>query len=308
MNNKIYKLSFPTGVHFGKKNLEETEITFGADVLFSALALEALRMGEEVFQSFYESTEKGNLLFSDACPYVGKQLYIPKPFIHIEHEKSDISSKQKKTAKKLKYLPANKIKEFYQSSLDLEQEVKILSGLGKNAKKVSVAINGKEESEPYRIGIYYFNEECGLYVCVRYQEQKEIELFEKLLHALSYTGIGGKKSAGLGRFTFTAEKMPKYLSDRLEGDYEIYMAMSSCMAKEDELEDVMENACFQLKKRSGFSETIYGETRNIRKKDLFLFSSGSCFEKKFSGDIFDVSRNGMHPVYRYAKTMLIGVK
>lgn len=37
------------------------------------------------------------------------------------------------------------------------------------------------------------------------------------------------------------------------------------------------------------------------------FSAGSTFTKDFLGDVYDVSNNGRHSVYRYAKPMLMGV-
>ena len=45
----------------------------------------------------------------------------------------------------------------------------------------------------------------------------------------------------------------------------------------------------------------------FRKNDLYVFSAGSTFTKDFSGDVYDVSNNGRHSVYRYAKPMLMGV-
>ena len=45
-----------------------------------------------------------------------------------------------------------------------------------------------------------------------------------------------------------------------------------------------------------------------RKKDLYVFNSGSTFTEKFEGDICDVSSGGAHPVYRYAKPLWLGVE
>lgn len=307
MKNKIYKLSFPAGVHFGKKDLTETEITFGADTLFSALALEALRMEDGLFQNLYDSVNQNKLLFSDACPYVGNRLYVPKPFVHIEREKSDVSSKQKKAAKKLKYLPTDHMDVFFAGNLDLENEVKTLGKLGKKVEKVSVSIYGEEEPKPYRVASYCFNEDCGLYICVRYEAEEHLQLFETLLDALSYSGIGGERSSGYGRFTFKCEEMPESLAGRFEGNYQTYMALSSCMASQEELDAVVVDACFQLKKRSGFVDSGSKGNQNLRKKDYYMFCAGSCFKKKFYGEVVDVTRTGSHPVYRYAKAMLIGV-
>ena len=44
-----------------------------------------------------------------------------------------------------------------------------------------------------------------------------------------------------------------------------------------------------------------------KKKELYSFKAGSCFSHKFDGHIFDLSEGGNHPVYRYAKPLMMGV-
>ena len=44
----IYKLKFSTGVHFGNGTLDDTEYTFCADTLFSALCIEAVKSGTDM--------------------------------------------------------------------------------------------------------------------------------------------------------------------------------------------------------------------------------------------------------------------
>ena len=85
------------------------------------------------------------------------------------------------------------------------------------------------------------------------------------------------------------------------------MSLSGALPRENELEEAMENAEYMLLKRSGFvSSSSYCDSF-MRKKDLYIFASGSCFRRKFEGDVYDVSSNGTHPVYRYAKPIFIGV-
>ncbi|MCL2217994.1 MAG: type III-A CRISPR-associated RAMP protein Csm4, partial [Defluviitaleaceae bacterium] len=55
-----------------------------------------------------------------------------------------------------------------------------------------------------------------------------------------------------------------------------------------------------------FSETYSEEA--LRKNDLFALDSGSVVRSRFKGGVYDVSHHGSHPVYRYAKPMLLGVK
>ena len=79
------------------------------------------------------------------------------------------------------------------------------------------------------------------------------------------------------------------------------------MAGEQELDSVVCDSYYQLKRRSGFIDSADLAENGYRKKDFYVFTAGSCFSKRFEGDIFDVSRNGRHPVYRYGKSMLMGV-
>ena len=71
----------------GYKN--ESEYTFRADQLFSALYIEALKL--ECEKQFYDCVKRGKLLFSDAFPYLGKTYMIPKPMIYVEPKVRGIS-------------------------------------------------------------------------------------------------------------------------------------------------------------------------------------------------------------------------
>lgn len=91
-NFAFYKLEFPKGVHFGKGMLNDSTNTFHADMLFSALYIEALKIGKESL--FYEMADKRELLFSDAFPYMGETYFLPKPMIYVEPSKKGNSVKR----------------------------------------------------------------------------------------------------------------------------------------------------------------------------------------------------------------------
>ena len=87
-----------------------------------------------------------------------------------------------------------------------------------------------------------------------------------------------------------------------------FLLLSSAMAKTaEDLENILKDASYLLQKRSGFiySESYAKEQR--RKKDFYSFQAGSCFKKPFSGDVFDVSDGGNHPVYRYGKAVFMEI-
>ena len=74
----------------------------------------------------------------------------------------------------------------------------------------------REETLPYRVGTFYYGEGCGLYIIAAYQSENEKCLMEKLLTALSYTGIGGKKSGGLGKYRYNEGQIPEQLLECLQ--------------------------------------------------------------------------------------------
>ena len=119
MEYTIYQLEFKTGVHFGTGMLNESACTFKADQIFSALYIEALKLNLQ--QQFYDAVKKGNLLISDAFPYIGQQYMIPKPMIYVEPINRG-ESKQKKAYKKMKFIPVECLIDFLNGKMDLSND------------------------------------------------------------------------------------------------------------------------------------------------------------------------------------------
>ena len=59
MEYSIYKLDFQTGVHFGNGMLNDSACTFLADQIFSALFIEALKLGQH--KEFYDMVKGGKV-------------------------------------------------------------------------------------------------------------------------------------------------------------------------------------------------------------------------------------------------------
>lgn len=374
MEYKIYKFNFTAGVHFGESSLEDGGFTLCADTLFSALCQERLKQGAQELEELIARTRAGRLWLTDAFPYIGNTYYLPKPMLRIETEDQQGDSVLKKAYKKLSYVPADKLKEYLAGELDVIQEYnRFRENLGHREIKTSAAVRGLEETKPYRVGIYRFLPGNGLYIIAAGEEEEDIQLLEEVLVSLELSGIGGKRSAGLGRYQLEQEHVPeelkcrfscgqpsagrKILSQRLgncsdfsicedlrkreeenalskcpKGDTDsflgenlrkrkesilpqcqerqagpVFMALSVCLPREEELEEALEQANYLLLKRSGFvaSETYAKE--QLRKRDLYVMQAGSCFRKQFAGDVYDVSDGGSHPVYRYAKPLFLEV-
>lgn len=306
MNYIIYRLTFPNGVHFGNKNLDESKYTFSADTLFSALFKESLKFSNETYgKGFYESVKNGDLIFSDGLPFMEDTYYIPKPMLYIEKLEN---FKTRKAYKNLKYIPIDLLDDYLNGEFDILSEKDIFEEFGVSSSKAAVAIRGEEESKPYRIGIYNFDKQNGLYILVGYNKKTDIDYFYDILSSLSYSGLGGKRSSGLGRFTIEkVEDLPNEFKERLNIKGNNFMTLSISLPDEEELESVLEFARYKLVKRSGFVASTNYADEFQRKKDFYAFEAGSCFKKMFKGNIYDVSAYGNHPVYRYAKGFFLEV-
>lgn len=305
---EIYRLRFDNGIHIGNKKLEDVNMTFSSDTLFSALCQEALKKDECCLIKLYNMAKSGKLSLSNTFPYCGKQIFVPKPLIHIVDEESQGDSVLKKQFKKLKYIPVDEIDDFLQGSLDVIGVNEIIKNLGYIELKTSAFVRSDDETLPYRIGVYHFNKGNGLYFIAGFESEDEQDLFEELLEGLSYAGIGGKRSSGLGRFELiTGVKISNGLVDRLSKSANRYILLNDALPQEHEMKNAMEESQYILEKKSGFIASCNYSVEQRRKKDMYLFKSGSVFRHQFLGDVYDVSEGGNHPVYRYAKPMFLGV-
>lgn len=305
MRYKLYKLTFQGAVHFGRHSLDDGEYTCCADTLFSALCQEAIK--SDKLRDLYAYAKDGNLLLSDLFPYIGDICYIPKPMKRIDLAYRSGDSELKKAYKRLKYIPMDLLDVYMRGEYEIGDK-SCMDELGYFEMKRVASIRGKSEPEPYGIGTYYFKPGNGLYFILGYQEEKVLELMEALLESLSFSGIGGKRASGIGRFELFWKKVPDKFCERLEKRGVRYMSLSVSLPTDGELEKVLDGAEYLLLKRSGFVESEKYALEQRRKKDLYVFQSGSCFTERFCGDIYDVSeKDCKHPVYRYAKPMLVEV-
>ena len=309
MNYSLFKLTFTSGVHFGTGNLDSTETVFRSDSLFSALFVEALKSGDETADRFKNLVESGRLSFSDALPYKGTNYFLPKPCIYIDHKTDDTqnSSILKKQSKKLKYISVDNYLDFFTGELDVQAQLELTEDLGVVSLRTSAVIDREEGTVPYQVGVYRFQPGCGLYIIVGYEADQDLKFIEELLNGLSYSGLGGRRSAGLGSFTMTKEDIPNSFNDLLYDDKDISVLLSTAYPKDEELDSCLIDAEYMVIKRGGFIGSYNEYLNNIRKRDVYMFAAGSCFKHRFSGRIMNVSRDDAHTVYRSAVPMWIGV-
>ncbi len=308
MDYCIFRFSFQSGVHFGAGQLEDSEIVLHADTLFSALFQVALKHGNGDEKLLLELVRSDKLKISDLFPYMdSKRFFLPKPLVYVAGDEEEVSSTVRKGYKNMKYIAEDVYEEYLQGKMPFERTYD-LKELGHSDMRTVASLRMGEEALPYRIGTYYFEKDNGLYCIVQYDEDETYYFLSELLEELSYEGIGGKRSAGLGRFSLLPARLPEKMREMLEKKTECNMTLSASLPTDEELEDVIANSRYQVLKRSGFVASEHYSDTYMRKKDLYVFAAGSVFDRRYLGDVYDVSDGGSHPVYRYAKPLFIGIE
>lgn len=309
MNYKLYKLRFTTAVHFGIDRVSYSDVVFSADRLFSAFCSELVNTMDDVNEAntkimdFVEAIDKGEFLISDALPYIGDNLYVPKPLLTGVCYPND---------EKLKYLPYDKVHDYIRGSMTcntIDNEMKNFYSLGSFSSFDCVGyIDTLDNPKPYTIGSFTYNKGNGLYFILGYEDESLFYDFDDIMSILGYIGIGGKLSSGFGKFEIDYDAaLPENFEYKLSSDADTYMSLSVCLPKNNELENALKGSCYNLIARTGFVSSDSYDVHQI--KTLHCFSSGSTFVNKFKGSVVDMSEGkGSHPVYKYAKPFFMNIK
>ena len=293
MTYKMYIMNFHTA-HFGAGTLDSSKMTFAADRLFSALAIEAKKMGK--MEEFVSSAGQDDFVLTDSFPYQSGP-FLPKPIGFPKFEQPDLTTdvkevrRQAKMAKKLQFIPLDKFDSYVNGTLFEDAEHAVTDIVTKNQPHV--------DGNLFQVSSVRFRDESCLYVIA-----KESELLNELMTSLQYTGIGGKRSSGYGQFDLTILDLPDSFKNRLtKARQGPVMTLTTSLPVEKELEYAMETGSYLLSKSSGFAFST--ETNeNYRKQDLYKFASGSTFSETYTGQIVDVRPLDFpHEVLNYAKPL-----
>jgi len=296
-SSRVFRLDFDR-VHFGDGALESSTISCGADTLYSALCINALRMGGQALLD--ELVASATLRLTDLLPYIGARYLVPKPLRPIQAESSSV---EKKLAKKISFVPVEQLGDFLNGNADLDELAGLQSRIGVHSVAAKAAIhNGKDDAEPYRVTYFQFADDAGLWLLATGTES-ELDLLSTLLHGVA--ALGGERTSGYGGFTLTQAQTPVQLTPTTESTP--LMTLSVALPADEELDAVLADATYRLIKRSGFiSSATYAETPR-RKRDLYKLAAGSVVTRPFDGVIADVGRGGAHPVYSYARPLFLAL-
>lgn len=294
MKYKIYKLYFKTGLRIGNGKIDSSVVEIPADTIFSAIINEAAQ-DEEKIETILEEFKNRKLIISNAFPFIGEELFLPKPLLNISDNTGD--STEKKLYKKINHIPLSLWDEYIKGKSNPKEIVELNKKLGKLT--LDTKIYKKDENEIYNLSYYRFYEGNGLYFILGYEE--DYELFDDILYSLSFTGIGGKKTSGLGKFEMEEDDITENLKNKLNNE-KSKMLLASSMARIEELETLDKDAKYKIIRRGGFSysQDIEGrEKPTFKKNTMYYFDTGSIFNNKFEGDVFEIGDNGSHKIYRY---------
>lgn len=323
MNYYLYKLKFETAVHFGSsssaQSLSGSEDHFCADTLFSALCHTALALrGQEGLDQLCRDAGEGKLLLSDSMPWQGETLYLPKPFASAKGER-EVSAANRKAVKKLKWIPVDAFPAFSASLRggDAYDAQRAQTSFGVSSSTAKVNIVPGEDSLPYQVGLYHFMEDAGLWFLAGCETEELAETLQVLAEGLSYSGIGGKTSAGYGKFHVEDtvylnepfDKTTEWLFAALDDtEASRQLLLTTSLPSDEELEALLPEAEYMLTRRAGFIQSASYAQENRRKLSQVFLSAGSVLPGRFKSRLYDVGEAGKHPVYRLSAPLFLGVE
>lgn len=325
MNYCLFKLNFTTPLHIGESDradaLGTSRMTFCADTLFSALCHTAVSAyGEAGAKRLCEAVRRGGMLFSDAMPYSGDRLFIPKPYIKAARQPSgaETSAEDRKAMKKLSHIPVSSLGEFFSSvgGAGRYDAAAHRTAFGQNCITTKNSIDRSGGATPYSVGLFEFDEGCGLYFIAAYEDDETQERLAALVERLGFGGIGGKVSSGYGKFKLA--DAPIFLDGPFDEDTEIlsrmlyredaplYISLTTSLPLDEELDSALDGAAYGVSRRGGFvfSETFAGSP--VKKRTQYFLSAGSAFAHKYRGALYEAAADGAHPVYRYGMPLFLG--
>lgn len=324
MDYCLFKLHFDSAVHFGPSDsslsLSASADHFCADTLFSALCHTAGALfGPTGIEKLCQQAAAGELLLSDSMPWrmdKGKlTYYLPKPCV-TSQKRQDIPAELRKAMKQLSWIALEDMRAFGDSLKGKKVFSPESVSFGVSETRSRAAVQDHGDARPYQVETFRFFQNCGLYFLAGYRTKAQRERLQQLVHALGLTGIGGKVSSGLGSFTVEQVTTLAHVQDPqirffydslMQKRPQRYLLLTTSLPTEDELPAVLQDAQYQLVRRGGFIQSSTFSTTPQRKATQYFFAAGAMLSKPFSGMLYNTVTSGAHPVYRYAKPILLGV-
>ncbi len=330
----LIRLTFDTPVHFGAAEqggtLEKIRITAKSDTLISALCTEAANIGgQESIDKLADAIDKNQLLISDLMPYYcdektrNIEYYLPKPIlppIEIITNGEPFSrikqiATQLKKHKKMQYIRASEIADYLTANRSNKQYQATQRQFG--APIVTERVNCRgEQPLPYYVGAYQFAPQAGLYFIISTDDYELAEWIYQLTEQLGYSGIGGKRTSGYGKFRLEEDLLELDQDGITQDDQAIYQMLNDQTSKQQMLIscllpsatdiDIIKQGTYNLIKRSGFYTDTTDNT--IKKRNnIYMIDSGSCLPARIQGTWTTLIENKQHPIWRSGKGIYVGL-
>lgn len=333
MNYYILPLRFTSPVHFGNTAnggyLDKVSLTISSDSFFSALCNELSHT--ESIQQLVQALDTGRLALSSLFPYHAKEdgtwdFYVPRPGMIATIDEDEALSFEElkrlstahKQVKSIQYIRASELYAGKATTVLSEPIFGELMMISKVNKRGSV-------SQPYTVGSYSFRNNTGLYVLIGAEDDELLDDIVEIITSLGYTGIGGKRSSGYGKFIvaddpiWISEETVYGLSDHpAEADdvalYTMltrqagngsFMSMSVVAPKADEIKNI--EGTYKIKKRSGF---VYSESlvNDQKRNSYYVLAEGALLKHPLVGQVHELSIDGLdHVMYRNGKGLWLEV-
>jgi len=307
----LYRLKFTSASHMGSDSggasLDNGQMAIHADTIFSALCCEAAR--DNRIAQLAKYFRDGTLTISDALPYHGDELFLPKPVLFVGNKRREGDAGLKKALKGVEYIPLSFFRDYLKGLNQPEVNLdKLNYTFGQLVVNTRVAIKGNDQPMPYHIAVWKFKSGCGLYVILRAEQEEALQTFNSLLINLGLTGIGGKQSSGLGKFEIHQSPVPAALINLIndnQADYQ--MLLGTALPIDTELDEVLADSWYHLIRRGGFIRSESYASSQLKKRTIYMLAPGSCLRRRFNGGMYDLSDNGAHPVWRCGNSLFAGV-
>ncbi|MDR2828671.1 MAG: type III-A CRISPR-associated RAMP protein Csm4 [Acholeplasmatales bacterium] len=303
----IIKLKFKTPIHignFGKPGIEKTDAYFCSDTLYSALFYSFPAHIDELLGYI----NKNELLISDALPFVGNELLVfkqPSSFV-FGNSTVEIDRSIFKKMKKLTYVPSSKYVKLYKGCdiSDIEDCLTLSSNIGteeiRTFNTISRVQSNSSSTTPVSLATFTFDINSGLYVVIN-STDKVFSLILNLFKELGLIGIGGRRSAGLGKFDVEVlESIPDFFNN--QSGKKILLLSTFLPTDYNKLN----NNNFNVIKRSGFYQSSI-DNNLYKKKDIYAIKSGSVFDSEIKGSVLDNLSSKSEKVYRVLLPLYIKV-
>lgn len=311
MEHFLYRLKFTTALHMGKDtgagSLDDCRMNIHADTIFAALCCEAARGGKAA--GLAELFACGALTISDALPYAGDELFLPRPVLYVENTRRAGDASLKKALKGVEYIPLSLFEEYLQGLRRLQPDIeRFKQKFGRMVVGTRVALKGNSQPLPYHVAAWKFAAGCGLYLVVRTAHEEARRTFAALLARLGLSGVGGKQSSGWGKFDVTQSAVPAPLMKLITDSRASYqMLLGTALPADSELDDMLADSWYSLVRRGGFIRSDNYAPGQLKKRTIYMLAPGSCLRQRFQGGMYDLSDGGAHPVWRCGSTLFAGV-